>query len=349
MSKLRWGIIGIGGIASRKVVPEVQEHSRRSEVVAICGRSPQRTRDLALEFGIESQTTSEEELVNHPVVDAVYIATPNNQHMRQTLAAVRAGKHVLCEKPFATTVRDAEEMVRAAEDSGVKLGVAYMMRFHSLNRKAREIVQAGEIGTPVSARAQLSCWYPKIEGAWRQNAEEGGGGSLADLGSHCLDLLEFILGSRVREICSFQDTLVQDYPVEDTAVAMARFDNGAIGTVDCCFNVPDDASRNRLEVYGSAGSLLAEGTIGQSPLGSLTACFSPQSGYDASQIRSQTRGVMEVKEAPAPMYAGEFDHFAAAVLDDAPLDISAAEGLWSMRLLDACYRSAREGRVVRLP
>ncbi|MCC6485642.1 MAG: Gfo/Idh/MocA family oxidoreductase [Armatimonadetes bacterium] len=348
MKKLRWGVIGIGGIASRKVVPEIQEHAARSEVVAVCGRDADRTKELASKLGIDSFCTSEDELLKSSDVDAVYIATPNNQHKIQAVAAARAGKHILCEKPLATSVSDAQEMARAARDAGVTLGVAYMMRFHSLHRKARELVRSGQLGTPVYGRAQLSCWYPKMEGAWRQILSEGGGGSLADLGSHCMDLLEFVFESPVREVCSFQATLAQDYSVEDSAVALLRFENGALGTVDCCFSVPDDSSRNRLEIYGSAGSLLAEGTIGQSPLGRMTACFSPQTDYDANQSRQTQQGTVEIHESPTPMYAAEFDHFAAAVLDEKPLEISEEEGLRSMRLLEACYRSARESTVVKL-
>jgi predicted dehydrogenase len=132
-----------------------------------------------------------------------------------------------------------------------------MMRFHAHHLKAKEMVKDGLLGRIVLCRAQLSCWYPEIKGAWRQDMKLSGGGSLIDMGNHCIDLLEYILESRVKEVACFTDRLVQDYQVEDSATCILRFENGAQGIVDNFFNIPDNSSKNRLEIYGSKGSLLA--------------------------------------------------------------------------------------------
>jgi len=124
------------------------------------------------------------------------------------------------------------------------------------------MIDKGELGKLVMGRAQLTCWYPPIKGAWRQNPELGGGGSLIDMGTHCIDLLEMLMG-KVIEVFCYKDHLVQSYPVEDTSVVLLKFESGALGIVDNHFNIPDASSENRLEIYGSKGSILARGTIRQ--------------------------------------------------------------------------------------
>lgn len=238
-------------------------------------------------------------------------------------------------------------MAAACRDNGVLLGIAFMMRYQALHRKAADMVAAGALGAPVFARAQLSCWYPPIDGAWRQSPELGGGGCLADMGTHCLDVLEMVLGARVVEVTAAIGTIVQGYPVEDTSVVTARFANGAIGVVDNSFAMPDAASHNRLEVYGSLGSLLAEGTIGQAPGGTMLATLDAQSGYAAQQERDAAGGSL-VEAPPVPMYASEIDHMSACIRSGSEPEIGAEIGLWSQRVLDACYESARTGAAVKV-
>lgn len=128
----------------------------------------------------------------------------------------------------------------------------------------------------------LSCWYPDIEGAWRQTSELGGSGSLIDIRSHCIDVLEIVIDSKVKEVSCFTNTLVHRYPVKDTAMAILRFENGAEGVVDSCFSVSDASSKHRLEIYGTRGSIFAEGTIGQTPGGEMWAYLEKETkSYDA--------------------------------------------------------------------
>jgi predicted dehydrogenase len=156
------------------------------------------------------------------------------------------------------------------------------------------------------------------------------------------------LDSRVKEIVCFTDRLVQNYKVEDSATCVIRFENGAQGIVDNFFNIPDASSKNRLEIYGSGGSLLAEGTIGQSAYGEMTAYLEKgKKGYDAGQKRqSSTQG--EVKVSPINMYRGEIEEFSKCIEKDLEPAISGEEGLWSQKVVLACYQSARTGKVVQL-
>jgi len=349
MEKVRWGVVGISGIAQRRTVPEMIEASRKAELVAVMSRSGERAEKYAKEFGAEYWYTSLKELLSNPEVDAVYIATPNNLHREQVITAARMGKHVLCEKPLGRTVRECEEMIEECRRSGVKLGVAFMMRFHGLHQKIKKLINDGTIGKPVLARAQLTCWYPKMEGAWRQDPELGGGGSLIDMGSHCIDLLEMLLSTKVKEVSAFQDTLVHDYPVEDTSAVLLRFENGAIGIVDNCFNIPDKASQNRLEIYGAQGSILAEGSIGQEPTGKGFLYYYPQEEYESKQKRIvEEAGAKEIGYELVKMYAAEIDHFSECIIEDKEPEISGELGLWNMKIISACYESAKTKKVVKV-
>ncbi|NIA15103.1 MAG: Gfo/Idh/MocA family oxidoreductase [Nitrospiraceae bacterium] len=341
----KWGVLGSGGIARRRTIPEGIVAAENAELVAVYDVNKQANAEVAEEFGAAACGSEAELLATE--CDAVYMATPANVHCAQVCAAADAGKHVLCEKPLGMTVAEGETMAAACAVKGVKLGCGLMMRFHAQHQAALEIVRSGKLGTPVLARAQLSCWYPPMEGAWRQDPASGGGGSIMDMGGHCIDLLEMLFG-RVRQVMCLTGNLVQEYASEDTGVVLLEFENGAKGIVDNLFNVPDESSKNRLELYGSQGSILAEGTIGQGELGTMEAYLrkTPQ-GYEAQQARADGTGIVIAPE-PLNMYRAEIEAFSKAVQDDTEPPVNAEIGLWSQRVLAACYESARTGQAVAL-
>lgn len=278
-------------------------------------------------------------------IDAVYIASPANIHFEHALACFGAGKHVLCEKPLGMSVGEAELMAAAASDAGVRFGTALMMRFHSQHTAAKELIDQGRLGQIVYARAQLSCWYPPISGAWRQSPGTGGGGSLIDMGGHCIDLLEMLLGPVARVSC-FARNSVHDYKSEDSAVAMLEFAGGALGTVDTFFCITDEGSRNALELHGSKGSIVAEGTLGQAAQGKMTATLKANAGgYDAGQARDAAGGIAIAPE-PVNMYRAEIESFGHSILTGSEPAVGADAGIRSQRVLTACYESARTGRAV---
>lgn len=343
--KIRWGVIGSGGIARRRTIPEGILPARNAELVAVWGGKPKTNAAVAAQFGVHA-ARSLDELLARADVDAVYIASPNHAHLEQTRRAARAGKHVLCEKPLGMTVAEARRMLATCRKAKVQLGTAFMMRFHSRHQAALKLIQEGKLGKPVFARAQLSCWYPPIPGAWRQDPRLGGGGALMDLAGHCLDLLEMFFGAIVAVSCMTNRT-VQSYPTEDSAAVLARFHNGATATVDTFFCIPDAASRNRLELYGSRGSILCEGTIGQDADGDSVAFLEDTKGYDARQSRTAAGGIrLSPKEVNT--YRAEIEAFSEALLAGRSAQASAAGGLRSQVILAACYESARRGQEIRL-
>ncbi len=345
---IQWGIIGCGGIARRRVLPAATE-MRSTRFVAVMDADPDVTREVAAESGTRA-CFSVEDILNDPQIQAVYIATPVYLHHPQALLAAAKGKHVLLEKPLALTVEQGREIVETFETRGLSLMEGYMMKFHSLNSRAAEMVAVGEIGEPVFLRAQLSCWYPEIQGSWRQDPSLGGGGALMDMATHLFDLLEEICGSRIVEVTAFVATRTFSYAVEDSSVTLLRFKNGAFGVAEAFFNIPDMATQGRLEIYGTAGSILSEGTVGQDPGGSMHAFLgTAQKGYDALQRRAGTDLERQTITAPpVNMYAAEFDYFSECICEGRePRRSTGRQGLNILEVACAAYESARSGRAVR--
>ncbi len=202
-NKIKWGVIGCGGIAARRTIPEFKKMVSNAELVSVMDINPQRAKEVAAQFGVPHSCATEAELLAQDV-QAVYIATPPNVHCRQTVQAAQAGKHVLCEKPIAISVDEVDQMEAACAKAGVKFMLAWCMRQNVYHKKARELVQAGALGKMVMGRAQLTCWYPPIPGAWRQDVSISHGGALLDMGTHCLDLLEWIMDTSIVEVTGFQ-------------------------------------------------------------------------------------------------------------------------------------------------
>jgi predicted dehydrogenase len=343
--RIKWGVIGSGGIARRRTIPEGIVKARNAELSIVFDIDQKANREVAEEYNVEPAASIHEMLGGDN--DAVYVATPASVHAEQVRACAQAGKHVLCEKPLGMTVAEAEEMIALCREKGVKLGCAFMMRFVAQHQKALALIEQGRLGRPVYARAQLSCWYPPIEGAWRQNPATGGGGALIDMGGHCIDLLEMFFG-KVAKVSCFVNNTIHSYKSEDSATAMLFFENGAMGTVDTFFCIPDNSSKNVLELYGSKGSVLAKGTIGQGPAGRMEA-FLEEDGkeYDATQARGAKQS-MKIDPAAVNTYRAEIEEFSRAIIEDREPIISGELGLRSQKVLTACYESTGSGRVVSL-
>jgi len=344
-NKTRWGVIGSGGIARRRTIPEGITKASNAVLSAVFDTNPKVNAEVAKQFNTAPATSLDELLARD--IDAVYVATPAHVHYDNVKACAAAGKHVLCEKPLGMTVAQAQEMIAACDRNDIKLGCAFMMRFVAQHQEALKLIQRGRLGQPVYARAQLSCWYPPIENAWRQDPATGGGGSLMDMGGHCIDLLEMFFGKAVRVSC-FIGSTIHDYRSEDSAAATLSFENGALATVDTFFCIPDAGSKNVLELYGSQGSILAQGTIGQGPAGKMVAFLEGDDrGYDAQQARTGDQG-MVIDPKPVNTYQAEIEEFSRAIIEDRQPAISSELGLRSQKILAACYESARSGQAVEV-
>jgi predicted dehydrogenase len=343
--RLKWGVIGSGGIARRRTIPEGIIPARNAHLISVYGTNATTNKEVAKQFNALA-CDSIDALLNSGI-DAVYIGSPVQAHMEQVRACARAGKHVLCEKPLGRTVAEAEQIIAACRDADVQLGTAFMMRFHSQHQAAAKMIADGKLGKPVYGRAQLSCWYPPTPRAFRQDPALGGGGSLIDMGSHCIDLLETFFGP-VKKVSCFINNTIHAYKSEDSAVAILQFENGATGTVDAFFCIQDDSSKNVLELYGSKGSILAIGTVGQGAAGKMTAYISPETaGHDPQQQRNAADG-LPISPEPQNTYRAEIETFGDIVLSGKPNTMNGEIGLRNQKIIAACYESARTGHTVTI-
>lgn len=344
-NKVNWGVIGSGGIARRRTIPEGIAHAEHAKLVSVYDVDNDANIAVVKEFKAVA-VKSIEELIKSDV-NAVYIASPANMHLEQVIACAKGKKHVFCEKPLGMTVKEAEKMIKICKDEGVLLGTGLMMRFLSQHQAALKMISEGRIGKPVYGRAQLSCWYPPMKGAWRQNPVTGGGGSLMDMGSHCIDLLEMFFG-KIKAVSCFINNSVHSYKSEDSAVVSLFFENGALATVDTFFCIPDNSSKNVLELYGSKGSILAKGTIGQGASGEMVAFLEGDNlDYNAQQIRNAGEGLI-INPTPVNTYQAEIEEFSCAILENREPKNNAILGLQSQIILTACYASAKTGKTVRI-
>ncbi len=338
--RVHFGVIGAGGIARRKTIPGMLK-AKNCKLVAVM--DPVAVMDVADEFKVPRCYATEAELLEDPDVEAVYIASPVGFHARQIKMAAEAGKHVLCEKPLTLNVRQARMAVEACRNNKVFLQEGYMMKFHGAHQRIKEVIDEGRLGKLVYLRAQLSCWYPPMDGAWRLDPKLGGGGALMDMATHLYDLLEFFAGP-IRRIQALTGRLVHDYKPEDASTTMVQFKSGALGTIDCFFCIPDEASRTRLEIYGSAGSILSEGTIGQSTGGKVEGCFTmSDAGYDAAQNKDVARKFERVKFQPVNPYTAECQYFADCILQGRAPKINDPKGaVHILELVEKAYASAKK-------
>jgi predicted dehydrogenase len=304
---------------------------------------------IAAEYDVPKAYRSEPELLADPEIDAVYIASPVAYHARQIEMAANAKKHILCEKPITLNLEQAKQAVAVCRKNRVFLQEGYMMKFHGAHTKIKQLIDEGRLGQIVYLRAQLSCWYPKIEGAWRQNPKTGGGGALIDMASHLYDLIEYFAGP-IRKIAALTGNLVQDYRSEDASTTLLELDTGAQASVDCFYCIPDQSSRTRLEIYGTRGAIHTEGTIGQSSAGKMEAILDlGGAGYDAAQSKDVVRKFERVAFPAINPYTAECSYFADCILRNQPPAINDAKNaVRIMARVEKAYAAAKSGRVMRV-
>lgn len=346
-NKIRWGVIGAGGIADRRTIPGMMLCDN-AELIAVMEINMELAEKSREKWNCKRAYDNEADLLNDPEIDAVYIASPVVCHARQAMAAADAGKHVLIEKPLALTAEEGEKVVQYCEAKGVQIAVGLMMRFGTHVQAMKKAIAENKIGKVVSGYAQFTCWYPDMPGNWRQSKKNGGGGCLMDMGVHCIDLMQYITGSKVKEVMAFNDTLSFQYEVEDSSTVLMRMENGCQCVVQSNFNVPDAAAKWRMEFFGEQGRLLGENVIGQIDGGNLDAVFLEKQGdYNAQQDTNKT--LVEKNNVEfGNMYAREIDSFSNSLLNGEPLEVPASEAVQVQRIMEAAYASGKSGTIKSL-
>lgn len=339
--KVGFGVIGAGGIARRKTIPGMLR-AKNCRLVAVM--NPSKAEEIGAEFRARAYRT-EAELLADPEVQVVYIASPVWCHARQIKMAAAAGKHILCEKPLTLNLREGKQAVADCRKHGVFLQEGYMMKFHGAHQRIKELIDAGQLGRLVYLRAQLSCWYPPMEQAWRQDPKTGGGGALIDMSTHLYDLLEHLAGP-IKRLTALTGNVVHSYRSEDASTTLLQFESGAHGTVDCFFCIPDEASQARLEIYGSQGAILTEGTIGQGDGGKMEGIFGlGDAPYQAGQNKDVQRHFKKIPFRSVNPYTAECDYFAECILRGRAPGVNGPENaLGILKWVERAYASPRRSK-----
>jgi predicted dehydrogenase len=254
VDQVRWGLIGCGDIAQKRVAPALRD-SLACELVAVTRAQSQLAESFAKQFGANKWYADWRDLVADQDIDAVYISTPVHLHAEQTIAAAEAGKHVLCEKPMATSVSECDRMIAAIRANNAKLGVAYYRHFYPVVDRIKAVVESGEIGTPVLVQINAFEWFdppPDHPRSWLLRKEIAGGGPMFDFGCHRIEVLTNIFGA-IRHVTALTANVLFEREVEDTAAALFQFESVTCGTLTVTHAAREP--QDTLEVFGSAGSI----------------------------------------------------------------------------------------------
>lgn len=326
---LGFAIVGPGRFAAGRIVPALAR-AQGCAAMAVVSRDRARAAAFAEEHSIPAAYDSLAAALADRRVDAVWVATPHNAHRPVVEQAAAARKHVLCEKPLASTVADAHAIVAACQRAGVALGTGFHLRYHPLHREARRLVTSGALGGVLSIEGEWSLETPITAGApWRSDPEASGGGIVTGTGIHVIDLLRFVLADEVVSVTAMTDGATSPVaPVELRATALLRFSRGTLGIVRCVR--PAHAPPNDLLIEGTAGLLRGQGTIDESCHGRLVA----------SGVETELFGV----PAGTNMYALQAEAFSRAAMMGDPPDPSGWDGLAVARITAALYQSAASGR-----
>jgi 1,5-anhydro-D-fructose reductase (1,5-anhydro-D-mannitol-forming) len=283
MSKpIGWGVIGLGRVVTESIAPGIAA-SPGSRLVACTGRDFEKTRDVARTLGAVRTHRTHDELVADREVDVVYVATPNALHKPAVLAAARARKHVLCEKPFALTVDDAREMQQACADAGVILRVAFQIRLEKMLHRVREIIASGALGELRSLSFERTARITQ-PGAWRNDPQQGG--IVFDVATHLLDLVPWLTGLSYREVFAVSNPDRREGKSDDTIAIVARIGERCNAVIRASRELP--YAKNDLIVEGTRGVLTTSGVRWldeywievEDASGTHRECFAPTRIYD---------------------------------------------------------------------
>ena len=329
MSELRWGVMSTANIARKKVIPGMMR-ADRCRIVAIASRDVERGRVVASELGIPTLHDTYEGLLADPAVDAVYIPLPNHLHAEWAIAAVNAGKHVLCEKPLAMTADDAQRMVDAARAAGVLLQEAFMYRIHPSWVAVRDIVASGRIGRLTAVQSWFS--YFNDDPANIRNIREYGGGALFDIGCYSVNLSRMLFDAEPTDVRA--SSVVEEASGVDVLTAgILEFPNG-LATFTCSTRVETD---QRVDIYGTTGRISIGIPFNIPPDRPthvfVTAGGDPPVAPDTETLTFET----------ADPYAVEAGAFAAAVLDGVPLPVEPEDAVANLGVIERIFAAAARG------
>jgi len=326
MGTVNWGILSTAEIGRYKVIPAIQA-AERSDVIAIASRDVDTAQVVATELGIETAYGSYGQLLADPEIHAVYIPLPNHMHAEWTIAAARAGKHVLCEKPIALSSAEAETMVTACEEAGVILREAFMYRFHPTWEAVRRLISEGGIGEVIGIDSWFSYFNDDPNNI--RNILDYGGGALMDIGCYSIHLSRMLLDS--------EPTAIKASVRRDPASGVDIYTAGVlefgdqISTFACSIRAEDD---QRVNIYGTTGRVSIEIPFNIPP--DRATRIAVTVGGDPPVAP----GTQTIEFDPVDQYTLQAEAFVAAVLDDADLPDAGSDALGNIRTVERVFAAA---------
>lgn len=324
---MRFGIIGFGLFAERAILPAIRG-SGNAVVTAIQKRSLDAATAKAREHDIPHAFDDPAVLASHPEVDAVFIVSANAAHADEAVAAAKAGKHVLVEKPMAATVAQAERMVTACRDAGVQLMVGHMVRFSPVITRMKQLINEGVIGRVAHVETQFFYDHRLSRRGWLFDPKIAGGGPVHDIGVHCLDTIRFLLDDDPLVVRAVLDAPPTAERTESTAAAVLQFQKGVLGSIFCSFAA--GYRRSFIEVRGTDGTLSAfDFTRSAMPV-----ILHRVHAHEGEPLQPQ------IEQFIVPnLYAHEVRLFVDAVRGVIPNPIPGEEGLKNQRILEQILSS----------
>jgi UDP-N-acetyl-2-amino-2-deoxyglucuronate dehydrogenase len=358
MTRLKTALVGTGKVAhlhaaALQALPE-------SEFVAVCGRPSGKLQAFAQEYGVAA-FADVREMIDRTGVQAVCVCTPHPGHAAPTIAAARAGVHVLVEKPMASTLADCDAMMAAAKAGGAVIGIVSQRRFYPACMRIRAALDAGRVGAPVLGTATIFGWRDEAyyrSDPWRGSWSGEGGGVLVNQSPHQLDLLLWYMGE-VAEVFGYWANLNHPYiEVDDTAVAVVRFKGGALGNI-VVSNSQNPGINARVSVHGSNGASVGVQTDGGAMFIAGSTRIADAAFNDTWTIPGEEHLPSVWKREDSDLFAGvdpmvhfhrmQVADFLGAVIAGRPPLVTAADGRRTVELFTAIYRATRDGGPVRFP
>lgn len=328
--KIRYAVVGLGHIAQAAVLPAF-EHAENSELVGLVTGSPEKDQELSERYGVNAYSYDDlETALEREKVDAVYVATPNILHREHTERAARAGVHVLCEKPMATTQDDCEAMIRATAQNHVKLMIAYRLHFNDANLHAVRMAKSGDLG---EIRYFGSLFGLQVKEGNIRTRKALGGGTLFDIGIYCINAARYLFRSEPIEVVGLtaNNREKRFAEIEEMTSAIMRFPNERLAMFTCSFGSSDVS---QYDLIGSKGQLRLENAYEYQ--GELT-CVATIDGKKTEKTFK-----------PGDQFAPELIYFSDCIIHDRAPEPSGNEGLADVRVINAIYESAEIGRAVRI-
>lgn len=339
---LKVGVIGCGSISQYRHLPEY-EANPYVQIVAVCDSNKKRAKEIANKYGV-NMYTDYNELINCEELDAVSVCTPNDLHASISIVALQSGIHVLCEKPMATSKKDAEMMIEAAEKSGKKLMIGHNQRFVTSHQKAKQLIENGEIGKIYSFRTAFGHSGPEnwsVDGkeSWFFKKDEAFLGAMGDLGVHKADLIRYILNEEITEVGAFVETSAKTFSnVDDCAVCMLKSESGIIGTLAASWSYVSKEDNSTI-IYGEKATLRLE----DDPTYSLIL------QYKNGEVVKYELDKIQSNAAVGQSNSHVIEQFVESILSDKEPLINGVEGMKSLEVILAAIQSSETKQIVTIP